>query len=217
MVQSFVSLLLVGVLALSGSASAAGTGADPSAADTSDIYARMQRVNVNLTSYQADVRVAILTHGPPFISPTLQGKMYFKKPDKNAVVFDTVPFIAQQAKHVVAQLEPPVEWPQVYDVTPTGDDGTTATFRLVRKKNGRIDHVDVSVDDATATVRAMTYFYRDNGGTIAFTQSYDRVGDDYVIKQQNGKVDIPHYNADVTSTFSNYQLNVNVPDAVFDQ
>jgi hypothetical protein len=203
---------LAAALVLSGSPSLADTGT----AAGSDVYARMQRVNTNLSSYQADVTVAILTHGPPFISPTLQGKMYFKKPDKNAVVFDTVPFIAQQAKHVVAQIEPPSEWPSVYDVTPTGDDGTTASFRLVRKKNGRIDHVDVKVDDATATVSAMTYFYRDNGGTIAFAQSYDRVGDNYVLKQQNGKVDIPHYNADVTSTFSNYQINVEVPDAVFD-
>jgi hypothetical protein len=204
---------LAGVLALTGSPSLADTGS----VDSSGVYARMQRVNTNLSSYQADVTVAILTHGPPFISPTLQGKMYFKKPDKNAVVFDTVPFIAQQAKHVVAQIEPPAEWPQVYDVTPTGDDGTTATFRLVRKKNGRIDHVDVKVDDASATVTGMTYFYNDNGGSIAFTQSYDKVGDDYVLKQQTGKVDIPHYNADVTSTFSNYKLNVSVPDTVFDQ
>jgi hypothetical protein len=208
-----VSAWLAAVLMLSAVPSVAETGAAPA----DGIYARMQRVNTNLTSYQADVTVAILTHGPPFISPTLQGKMYFKKPDKNAVVFDTVPFIAQQAKHVVAQIEPPSEWPQVYDVTPTGDDGTTATFRLVRKKNGRIDHVDVTVDDASATVSGMTYYYKDNGGTIAFTQSYDRVGDDYVLKVQNGKVDIPHYNADVTSTFSNYHLNVSVPDTVFDQ
>jgi outer membrane lipoprotein-sorting protein len=194
-------------------------GAAPSLADTGaapgDLYARMQRVNTNLESYQADVTVAILTHGPPFISPTLQGKMYYKKPDKNAVIFDTVPFIAQQAKHVVAQIEPPAEWAQVYDVTPTGDDGTSATFRLVRKKHGRIDHVDVKVDDKTATVSAMTYFYNDNGGTIAFQQTYDLVGDDYVLKTQTGKVDIPHYNADVTSTFSNYHLNVSVPDTVF--
>lgn len=213
MTRRSLCLWLAGVLALTGSPSLADTGT----VDSNGLYARMQRVNTSLSSYQADVTVAILTHGPPFISPTLQGKMYFKKPDKNAVVFDTVPFIAQQAKHVVAQIEPPAEWPQVYDVTPTGDDGTTATFRLVRKKNGRIDHVDVKVDDATATVSAMTYFYNDNGGSIAFTQTYDRVGDNYVLKQQIGKVDIPHYNADVTSTFSHYQLNVSVPDTVFAQ
>jgi hypothetical protein len=213
MTRRWACLSLAAALTLS----AAPTLADSVDVSGGDVYTRMQHVNTNLTSYQADVSVAILTHGPPFISPTLQGKAYFKKPDKNAVVFDTVPLLAQQAKHVVAQLEPPAEWPQVYDVTATGDDGTTATFRLVRKKNGRIDHVDVTVDDSTATVKGMIYYYKDNGGTIAFTQSYDRVGDDYVLKQQNGKVDIPHYNADVTSTFSNYQLNVAVPDTVFDQ
>ena len=203
------ALLLCATPAYADDAATAPAGAE--------LYARMQRVNTNVASYQADVTVAIVTHGPPYISPTLQGKLYFKKPDKNAVVFDTVPFIAQQAKHVVAQLEPPSEWPQVYDVTATGDDGTTASFRLVRKKNGRIDHVDVKVDDKTATVTAMTYIYRDSGGTIAFTQSYDRVDGAYLVKQQNGKVDIPHYNADVTSTFSHYALNVDVPDSVFDQ
>jgi outer membrane lipoprotein-sorting protein len=215
MIRRSICLSLAAVAALGTAPSLADTGA--TATTDSDLYARMQRVNTNLTSFQADVTVAISTHGPPFISPTLQGKMYYKRPDKNAVVFDTVPFIAQQAKHVVAQIEPPAEWPQVYTVTPTGDDGTTSTFRLVRKKNGRIDHVDVQVDDATATVSAMTYYYNDNGGTIAFHQSYDKVGDDYVLKEQTGKVDIPHYNADVTSTFSNYRLNVSVPDTVFEQ
>jgi hypothetical protein len=192
-------------------------GAAPPAASTSpssDLYARMQRVNAGLNTYQADVTVAVETHGPPFISPTLQGKVYFKKPDRNAVVFDTIPFLAQQAKHVIAQMEPPAEWPEIYDVTPLSDDGTSAAFRLVRKKNGRIDHVDVKVDDKTATVVGMTYYYKD-GGSVAFTQTYDDIGGMYLVKQQNGKVDIPHYNADVSSSFSNYKVNVPVDDKVF--
>jgi outer membrane lipoprotein-sorting protein len=184
------------------------------AADT-DLYARMQRVNSGLQTFQADVTVAVETHGPPYISPTLQGKIYFKKPDRSAVIFQTLPFIAQQAKHVVAQMEPPSEWPEIYEVQPTGDDGSTATFKLVRKKNGRIDHVDVKVDDKTATVAGMTYYYKDNGGTIAFTQTYDQIDGNYVLKTQSGKVEIPHYNADVNSTFAHYKLNVPVDDSVF--
>ncbi len=201
---------------LAAAALAAGAPSPSSAQTSGDLYARMQRVNAGLRSYQADVTVAVDTHGPPYISPTLQGKVYFKKPDKSAVVFQTIPFLAQQAKHVVAQIEPPSEWPQIYDVTPTGDDGTTAGFKLVRKKNGRIDHVDVKVDDKTATVTGMTYFYKDQGGTVSFTQSYDQIGGNYVVRAQTGKVDIPHYSADVSSTFSNYKLNVAVPDSVFE-
>jgi hypothetical protein len=115
---------------------------------------------------------------------------------------------------VYPQLEPPSEWARIYDVTPVSDDGTTAQFRLVRKKNGRIDHVDVTVDDATATVSSMAYVYKD-GGSIAFSQTYDLIDGNYVIKSQRGKVDLPHYSADVASTFSNYRLNVKIDERVF--
>ena len=183
-------------------------------APSSELYTRMQHVNAGLKSYSADLTVAIETHGFPYISPTLEGKAYYKHPDKTAVQFQSVPALAGQLKKVVAQMEPPAEWPRLYTVDQTNDDGTTAAFRLVRKKNGRIDHVDVKVDDKTATVVGMTYFYKD-GGSVAFTQTYDQINGNFVVKQQNGKVDIPHYNADVTSTFRNYKLNVPVPDSVF--
>jgi hypothetical protein len=185
------------------------------AATDADLYARMQRVNSELNSYQADVTVAIQLHTFPFLSPTLEGKAYYKRPDKTAVQFQTVPALAGQLKKVVGQMEPPSDWPKLYDVTPTGDDGTTATFKLVRKKNGRIDHVDVKVDDKTATVTEMTYFYKDDGGTIRFNNKYDQIGGNFVVKQQTGKVDVPHYNADISSSFANYKINVPVDDKVF--
>jgi hypothetical protein len=184
------------------------------AGDPAAVYARMQRVNVGLHSYQATVHVDVTTHGFPYISPSLDGTAYFEQPDRAAVVFETVPALANAFKKVYPQLEPPSEWPRIYDVTPIGDDGTTAQFRLVRKKNGRIDHVDVSVDDATATVSSMAYVYKD-GGSIAFSQTYALIDGNYVIKTQTGKVNIPHYDADVAATFSNYRLNVPIDEAVF--
>ena len=191
--------------------------ASPSLAQTGNttgVYARMERVNANLHSFQATLHVDVTTHGFPYISPSLDGTAYFKEPDRSAVVFETVPALANQFKKVYPQLEPPSEWPQIYDVTPLADNGTVAQFRLVRKKSGRIDHVDVSVDDATATVSTMAYFYKD-GGSISFAQTYDVIDGNYVIKSQTGKVDIPHYSADVASTFSNYRLNVKIDDTVF--
>jgi hypothetical protein len=182
--------------------------------DASAIYERMQRVNAALKSYQADLHVDVTTHGFPFISPSLDGKAYFEQPDKNAVVFETVPALASQFKKVYPQLEPPSEWPAIYDVTPVSDDGTTARFRLVRKINGRIDHVDVTVDDRTATVTSMAYIYKD-GGTISFQQTYAVLNGNYVIKSQTGKVDLPAYHADVASSFSNYKLNVPIDQEVF--
>ncbi|MGA2395485.1 MAG: hypothetical protein ABSH03_19255 [Candidatus Lustribacter sp.] len=201
-------------LALALIAGSLGAASADTAGDAGAVYARMQRVNAGLKSYQADLHVDVTTHGFPFISPSLDGKAYFQQPDKNAIVFDTVPVLASQFKKVYPQLEPPAEWPSVYEVTPVSDDGTSAQFRLVRKKNGRIDHVDVTVDDRTATVTAMTYIYKD-GGSISFQQTYAVVDGNYVIKAQSGKVDLPSYHADVASTFSNYKLNVPIDQQVF--
>lgn len=188
-----------------------------SASAQDDLYARMQRVNTGLNSYQADITVAIKMNSFPYLSPTLEGKAYYKKPDKTAVQFQSVPALAGQLKKVVGQMEPPADWPRLYEVAKTGDDGNIASFRLVRKKNGRIDHVDVKVDDKTATVSEMTYVYKESegGGSIKFTNQYDQISGNFVVKAQTGKVDIPHYNADISSTFANYKINVPVNDAVF--
>ena len=180
-----------------------------------DLFARMQHVNIGLNTYQADVTVAIKMNTFPYLSPTLEGKAYYKRPDKNAVQFQSVPALAGQLKKVVGQMEPPSDWPKLYEWSKTSDDGSVAMFKLVRKKNGRIDHVDVKVDDKTATVTEMTYFYKEDGGSIKFTNTYDQIGGNYLVKAQTGKVDIPHYNADVSSTFANYKINVPVNDAVF--
>jgi hypothetical protein len=206
---AFLAVLTLAALAAAPSHPVAAAATD------ADLYARMQRVNSELQSYQADVTVAIQLHTFPFLSPTLEGKAFYKRPDKTAVQFATVPALAGQLKKVVGQMEPPSDWPKLYDVTPTGDDGTVATFKLVRKKNGRIDHVEVKVEDKTATVIEMTYFYKDDGGTIKFDNAYDQIGGNFVVKQQTGKVDIPHYNADISSSFANYKLNVPIDDKVF--
>ena len=206
MLAMYTRLALAAALTVGSLAAAPAPGGDAAA-----VYARMQKVNAGLKSYQADLHVDVTTHGFPFISPSLDGKAYFEQPDKNAVVFETV---ASQFKKVYPQLEPPSEWSQTYDVTPVSDDGTTAQSRLVRKKNGRIDHVDVAVDDRTATVTSMAYIYKD-GGTISFQQTYAVLDGNYVIKSQSGKVDLPQYHADVASSFTNYKLNVRIDQQVF--
>lgn len=206
--RTFALLLGAAFLGLLAPVSAAGA--------QDDLYARMQRVNSGLNSYQADVTVAIKLNTFPYLSPTLEGKAFFKRPDKSALQFQAVPALAGQLKKVVGQIEPPADWPKLYEVTATGDDGSVATFKLVRKKNGRIDHVDVKVDDRTATVSEMTYFYKDDGGTIKFDNVYDQIAGNFVLKQQTGKVDIPRYNADVSSTFANYKINVPLDDKVFE-
>jgi len=124
-----------------------------------------------------------------------------------------VPALASQFKKVYPQLEPPSEWSQTYDVTPVSDDGTTAQFRLVRKKNGRIDHVDVASTTGPQRSPRWPTSTKMEGPSRSSKPTPSRR--QLLIKSQSGKVDLPQYHADVASSFTNYKLNVRIDQQVF--
>jgi hypothetical protein len=103
----------------------------------------MTQLNANLHTYKATVHLEVAMKSFPFLSPSLDGAVYYKQPDKTAVVFDTVPALAGQFKKVYPRLDPPSTWLAIYDVTVMSDDGTVTTFRLIPKKNGRVEHLDL--------------------------------------------------------------------------
>jgi len=178
------------------------------------LYKRMTQLNAGLRTYKADVHLDVALKSFPYISPSLDGNVFYKQPDKQAVVFDTVPALASQFKKVYPKVDPPSAWLKLYDVTVMSDDGSTTIFRLIPKKNGRVEHLDVRADDATATVKGYTWTYKD-GGFVTFDQTFKTVSGNYLIDKQTGHVELPSYKADVNSSFSNYQLNVSIADTVF--
>ncbi len=179
-----------------------------------DLLHRMTQINDRLRTYTARIHLDVAMKSFPYISPSLDGNVYFRAPDKQAVVFDTVPSLASQFKKVYPKLDPPVTWAKIYDVTPISDENGTTTFRLIPKKNGRVEHLDVKVDDTNATIKSYTWTYKD-GGFITFDQTFKMLGSDYLIDHQAGHVELPSYKADLASSFSNYKLNVAIDDSVF--
>jgi len=208
--------LLAGGLCCSGPLLAATQTPAPLDAATNPLFKRMVALNADLRTYTAAVKLDVALKTFPYISPTLEGNVYFKRPDKEAVVFDTVPALASQFKKVYPNVEPPARWTDLYDVAVLSDDGGLTTFRLVPKKNGRVEHLDVKVDDATATIRNYTWTYKD-GGYVMFDQSFRSIDGNYLVDKQSGHVELPSYKADVTSNFTNYKLNVAVEDSVFEE
>jgi outer membrane lipoprotein-sorting protein len=214
-----LSLLAISVaLPISGAAQPAQPSSIPGPAlldeHNNALFKRMVALNSALRTYTATVHLDVALKSFPFISPSIDGNVYYKRPDKTAVIFDTVPALASQFKKVYPRVDPPGLWTTIYDVAVISDDGTVSLFRLRPKKNGRVDHLDVKVDDPTATIRSYSWTYKD-GGSVSFDQSFTSIGGNYLVDKQVGHVDLPAYKADVTSAFSDYKLNVAIEDSVF--
>ncbi len=200
-------------LSLAGSVHAASETV-PLDAKATALYKRVVALNSGVRTYKADVHLDVALKTFPYISPSLDGSIYYKKPDKEAVVFDSVPALASQFKKVYPKVDPPSRWFVLYDIGVLPGDESSTVYRLVPKKNGRVDHLDVRVDDATATIKNYAWAYKD-GGSVTFDQTYTSVAGAYLVDKQVGHVEFPSYKADVTSNFTNYKLNVAVDDAVF--
>lgn len=176
---------------------------------------RMSDQASHVRSYTADVHADISMKTFPYLSPSLDGQYYHKEPNKDKLVFTSgLPSIAKQFSKVYPHVESPSRWNAVYVVSSQGDADGITTFRLVPRKHGRIDHIDARVDDKTATVVSMRWNYND-GGYATLDQEYSPVNGSFLVSKQTGHVEVPHYTADVVSTFSNFKLNANIPDSVF--
>ncbi len=181
------------------------------------MLSRMISLNPNLHSYQATIHVDIALKTFPYLSPSLDGMYYHKDPSKDKLVFQSgLPEIAKQFDKIYPRVEAPSRWKEVYFVTQVGDDGSKTSFKLVPRVHSRIDHIDVQVDDKTATVTKMQWNYND-GGFAALDESYRVIDGNYLPVSQTGHVEVPSYKADVTSSFSNFKLNPSIPDSFFQQ
>lgn len=185
-----------------------------SAGDATALLHRMVDVNDKLHTYTAKVTLDIKMMSFPYLSPELTGVVYYKQPNKRAVVFDTVPLLAEQAKKVYPKIDDAADWSRLYSITAMSVENGATLFRLIPRKNGRVEHLDVSVDDATGTIKSYTWTYKD-GGFVSFDQTFEVIEGNYLPEKLSGHVELPSYKANVTSEMSNYKLNVAIADSVF--
>ncbi len=181
------------------------------------LYEKMLRWSVGIKTSVADIEVHTHMRSFPPASFTFHGHSYFKAPDQQAIVFDDVPHLMRGLVKDSPSIEPVPLWPERYDATVAGDDGTTTTFHLVPKDvASHIAAADVDVDDGTGLVTRYT-FTNVNGSKVTTDQTYERIGPHEVVATQQGRASGHGYDAEVTTTFSNYRFNVPVPDEVFER
>lgn len=168
-----------------------------------------------LHSSIADIEVHTKMKSFPPMSLTFHGHSYFRGPDKQAVVFDDVPGPLKGMVKDSPSIEPALEWEHYYHVTIVGDDGSSTTFHLVpRDSSSSLASIDAILDDTTGYM-TQVHFVNTNGSETTTQQTYGTVGRFEVIVSQTGQSHGAGYKADVTTTFSDYQINVPVPDSIF--
>lgn len=184
-------------------------------ASANDLIRRMAAAEGGVRSYTASVHADIAMHSFPFLSPSLDGTYYHKEPSKNKIVFTSgLPFIAKQFSKVYPEVASPAQWFDKYYVSVEAADADFTTLKLVPRKHGRIDHIDAKIDDRTADLVELRWNYND-GGYATLDQTYSVVDGHRLVTQQTGHFEVPHYDADLKSTFTAFKINANIPDSVF--
>jgi hypothetical protein len=170
-----------------------------------------------IRTMSSDLQVQTKNRGFPAISMTLHGHTYFEAPDKFATVFDGVPGVLRGMVSDRPSIAPPTAWPDVYGATLVSDQNGRTTFRLIPKDpNSGLVHVDAIVNDATGLVEE--YDFDGKNGTATTTyNTYANVSGYALIVSQTGVSFGRGYHADVTASFTNYAINIQLPPNAFDK
>ncbi|HVA38777.1 MAG TPA: hypothetical protein VNJ51_14310 [Candidatus Dormibacteraeota bacterium] len=173
------------------------------------LLAKMSAVNPGVRSYEAAITVNVVMRTFPYLRPTLTGHVYWEHPDRSAVVFDTLPGLAGEFKKIYPHIDAPSRWESIYRVT------LLAPFqvRLVPRKHGRVDHADVRVNP-DGTIASMHWYYND-GGDVSMHQSFATIDGHRLVSGQRIRVELPSYKGDIQAAFSDYKVNVSIPESVF--
>ena len=174
--------------------------------------------NADVASYRAHVSVDFHLRSFPYITQHLDGTTYYKRPDNFELVFDNVPSYAKGFDKLYSDIDDPSSWNRRFAMSLAGqtkvEGHDDVVVRLVQRVRGMIDHEDVAIDPVRAHIDSMEWFYY-NGGTIAMTQEFKRVGDFDVLASQHATIRIPFVHAAADAAYTGYETGVPIDDAVF--
>ncbi len=191
---------------------------DVTPSDPTAILGRVMERNPNLSSYQSRLHVNVRLISFPFIGQHLDGSTYFKRPANYEVVFDHVPAYAKGFEKLYSDVGDPSNWAGRFIISYQGkqafENRTDLVLHLVQRVRGMIDHETVLIDPGAWTIDQIRYDYY-NGGVVTMTQHFANVGGYTMLSAQTAEIRIPHIHAVATGTFTDYQTNVAISDAVF--
>lgn len=181
---------------------------------------RIELRNSSLESFQTRVHVNLRMVSFPWFRSKLDGTEYYKKPDKEGVVFDNPPSYAHGIASLFGAIDSPSGWRKdsnvAYAGTKTMDGKPMLTLRMTKKiYSDQIKDTIAYVDPASYQVARMDFDYL-NGDVIVMTQTYRDQGGFSVVAARHLEIR-RRVRAVADASYTTYQTNVAINDAVFKQ
>jgi hypothetical protein len=186
-----------------------------------DILARMVAARKSLNSFSVPVYFDVNVRKPLGVALRLDGVRYFQRPDKGAVILQSVPLVAQAFQRAYSRLGTPETWPERYVITVVTPDqaasSTTYELKGVPKNGGNVDYILIDVArDSAASVR-VRWFYRD-GATIDMAIENAVASNLYLLpKTETLDIVFPSYTAHAVAHYGDYSINKPIPATVWEQ
>jgi hypothetical protein len=144
---------------------------------------------------------------------TLRGTIY-EREGIDKIVFDNVPGIAKSFVDQQPTVGEPPTWLKQYAISLERRDADTTTYRLEPRTAGSVRSIEAVVQNDSGLVTR--YVWKNaNGTSIASDQTYETIEGFRLVASSRTALRGGVLNADSSSTFEDYALNVDVPDAVF--
>jgi hypothetical protein len=158
--------------------------------------------------YSGKLEIHVKMHSFPFIGLTVHGTSSYRKPGLYHYQLQNLPRVAAKFDDLRYDLGDPSSWGARYDIAmaPQSNDEVPVLRLTPKKPGGQVAYLDIETDAKHARMIKATWT-RHDGGTIVLTQTYAALGAADVVTQQHATIDIPHFRAELTATYTDLTLD----------
>jgi len=185
-----------------------------------EIMDKANNLNPKLNDYQADVKIDAEAQAGFLKLPfTINGKYYFKKPDKHRMVVDDAPeMIAKHLGRLGYRPHKLDDFTMSMLADEKIDDRDHWVIRLDKKSESDFRGVTLWVDKETSTIHRQVSNYKDNG-KIEVDIKWRKDGEFNVMEEVVAKLEFPKHggSANVDAKYEKYAFNVGLDDKVFEE
>jgi hypothetical protein len=180
------------------------------------LFERARNVNPKLVDYSADIAIQLnATLGFIPYRPNLAGRYYHKRPDKHKLDLQNAPSYLKKYPSVFGFNLPDLKRYNAIRVQETDLRGVPVyKVMLVPKvKTSDITAIDVYLNRSDFSVPKYDTFY--TKGHLFVNIDFKRQDGYLLYDRMTAEFEFPSITATANASYSNYQINQNLPDALF--